>query len=168
MARPKAKVPTRQYRISGQSVVRIAGRDFYLGPHDSAESIGRYAVLVGIYQSNGLTLPDDFDAASLDVQAAALLGHPRRHATVTVTAGCTGERFFDLIDHQHTRSHRIDRGECLTRSLFGLTDQRSSTFNFHLAAAACKLSIDSHLDTNLPPPPPSPRFSYAQAGALPV
>ena len=74
MARPKAKAPTRQYHISGQSVVRIAGRDFYLGPHDSPESIARYAVLIGIYQANGLTLPDDFDAASLDIQAAALLG----------------------------------------------------------------------------------------------
>jgi len=51
MARPKAKAPARQYHISGQSVVRIAGRDIYLGKHDSPESIARYAVLVGIYHS---------------------------------------------------------------------------------------------------------------------
>jgi integrase len=74
MARPKAKAPTRQYHISGQSVVRIGQRDFYLGPHDSPESIARYAVLIGIYQANGLALPDDFDPATLDIQAAALLG----------------------------------------------------------------------------------------------
>ena len=74
MARPKAKAPSRRYHLSGQSVVTIGGRDFYLGPHDSPESIARYAVLVGIYQRNGLSLPDDFDVASLDEQAAALLG----------------------------------------------------------------------------------------------
>src|SRR6056297_2264685 len=56
MARPKAKAPARRYHISGQSVVTIAGRDFYLGPHDSPESIARYAVLIGIYQRNWLTL----------------------------------------------------------------------------------------------------------------
>jgi len=83
MARPKAKAPTRQYHISGQSVVRIGGRDFYLGPHDSAESIGRYAVLIKIYQANGLTLPDDFDPASLDVQAAMLLGQLSPQAAAT-------------------------------------------------------------------------------------
>ena len=74
MGRPRAKVPTRQYHISGQSVVRIAGRDIYLGPHDSPEAIARYAVLIGIYQANGLALPEGFDAASLDMQAAAMLG----------------------------------------------------------------------------------------------
>ena len=74
MARPKAKAPSRRYHLSGQSVVTIGGRDFYLGPHDSPESIARYAVLVGIYQRNGLSLPDDFDVTSLDEQAAALLG----------------------------------------------------------------------------------------------
>ncbi len=74
MARPKSKAPARRYHLSGQSVVTIGGRDFYLGPHDSPESIARYAVLIGIYQANGLALPDDFDPASLDVQAAMLLG----------------------------------------------------------------------------------------------
>ena len=74
MARPKAKAPARQYHISGQSVVRIAGRDIYLGKHDSPESIARYAVLVGIYQDNGLMLPEDFDASTLDERAAILLG----------------------------------------------------------------------------------------------
>ncbi|HUG70770.1 MAG TPA: site-specific integrase, partial [Pirellulaceae bacterium] len=74
MARPKAKAPARQYHISGQSVVRISGRDIYLGKHDSPESIARYAVLVGIYQANGLNLPEDFDPATLDERAAVLLG----------------------------------------------------------------------------------------------
>ena len=41
MARPKAKAPARRYHIRGQSIVTIAGRDIYLGPRDSAESIAR-------------------------------------------------------------------------------------------------------------------------------
>jgi hypothetical protein len=74
MARPKAKAPARRYHISGQSVVTIDGRDFYLGKHDSPESIARYAVLIGIYQASGLRLPDDFDLSDLDNKAGALLG----------------------------------------------------------------------------------------------
>ena len=74
MPRPKAKAPARRFHLSGNSVVTLCGRDIYLGPHDSPESIARYAVLIGIYQANGLALPDDFDPASLDVQAAILLG----------------------------------------------------------------------------------------------
>lgn len=74
MPRPKAKAPARQYHISGQSVVRIAGRDFYLGKHDSAESIARYAVLIDVYQTNGLTIPDDFDPSTIEARAAAMLG----------------------------------------------------------------------------------------------
>lgn len=74
MARPKAKAPARRYHMSGQSVVTIGGRDFYLGPHDSPESIARYAALIIHYQSAGMTLPDDFDQSSLDIQAAKMLG----------------------------------------------------------------------------------------------
>jgi len=74
MPRPKAKAPARRYHISGQSVVTIAGRDIYLGKHDSPEAIARYAVLMGIYQRNGLSIPEDFDPSSLDQLAAVLLG----------------------------------------------------------------------------------------------
>ncbi len=84
MARPRAKLPSRTYHISGQSVVRIGGRDFYLGRHDSPESIARYAVLIGVYQSNGLSLPEDFDATTLDRQAAALLGQLSSQAAASV------------------------------------------------------------------------------------
>lgn len=83
MARPKAKAPNRRYHISGQSVVTIGGRDIYLGLHDSPESIARYAVLIGVYQSNGLTLPDDFDGSSLDARAAVLLGQLSPQAVAT-------------------------------------------------------------------------------------
>ncbi len=47
---------------------------YYLGKHDSPEAIARYAVLIGIYQSGGLRLPDDFGPEDLDSRAAMLLG----------------------------------------------------------------------------------------------
>lgn len=82
MARPKAKAPARRYHMSGQSVVTIAGDDYYLGPHDSPESIARYAVLIGIYQSGGLTLPDDFTLSSLDDRVASLMGQATTSASL--------------------------------------------------------------------------------------
>lgn len=63
-----------RYHLSGQSVVTIDGKDYYLGKHDSPESLARHAVVIGIYQANGLKLPEDFDAELLDGKAAALLG----------------------------------------------------------------------------------------------
>lgn len=81
MARPKAKAPARRYHMSGQSVVTISGRDFYLGPHDSPEAIARYAALVTFYQQHGLTLPDDFELATLDPQVAMMLGQSPMTAT---------------------------------------------------------------------------------------
>ena len=83
MARPKAQAPARQYHISGKSVVRIDGRDIYLGKHDSPESIARYAVLISIYQANGMTLPEGFEAVSLDGPASTLLGRDLSIAAIT-------------------------------------------------------------------------------------
>ena len=74
MVRPKAQAPARTYHLSGQSIVTIGGQTIFLGQHDSPESIARYAVLIGIYQSNGLTLPEPFEVSSLDERAALLLG----------------------------------------------------------------------------------------------
>ena len=72
MSRPKAKVPQRRYHISGQSVVSIDGKDFYLGKHDSAESVVKHAVLISAYQSGGLKLPEGFDQETLYLRAKAL------------------------------------------------------------------------------------------------
>lgn len=90
MARPKSKAPARHYHLSGQSVVTIDGKDYYLGKHDSPESIARYAVLIGIYQAGGLKLPEDFDTEQLDGKAAALLGSldaPSRQSDQPITVG---------------------------------------------------------------------------------
>jgi hypothetical protein len=89
MARPKAKAPARTYHMSGQSIVRIDGKDFYLGKHDSPESIARYAVLIGIYQKHGLSLPDDFCVDHLDEMAGLLLGMASPAATTQPTGPIT-------------------------------------------------------------------------------
>lgn len=73
MPRPKAKAPARRFHVSGQSVVTIAGRDYYLGTHDSPESIARYAVLIARYQAGGLTLPEDFTLEGVEGQVSAML-----------------------------------------------------------------------------------------------
>ena len=88
MARPKAKAPALSYHISGQSIVRIDSRDFYLGKQDSPESIARYAVLIGIYQAGGMSLPEDFNASTLDERAALVLGQSQ--AVVSHTFNISG------------------------------------------------------------------------------
>ena len=74
MARPKSDAPRIQAHISGQSVVRIDGQDYYLGKHGSPESHARYAVLLSEYQKNGCRLPDGFDSRELAERANAVFG----------------------------------------------------------------------------------------------
>ena len=73
MPRPRANVPALRCHISGQSVVTIGGRDFYLGKHGSAESLARYAVLVSDYQKNGLSIPDGYSIDDVNLKASVLL-----------------------------------------------------------------------------------------------
>ena len=72
--RPRSIAPALSPHISGQSVVRIDGKDYYLGKHNSPEALARYAVLIAEYQAGGLKLPDDFDTDSLSQKVASLLG----------------------------------------------------------------------------------------------
>lgn len=73
MARPKNPAPSYRYHISGQSVVTLGGRDFYLGKHGSSEAIARYAVLIAEYQRSGLTLSEEFDIDEIFARADALV-----------------------------------------------------------------------------------------------
>ncbi len=51
---PSVKAPKyRHHKASGQAVVTIGGRDYYLGPHGSHESIQKYAALVAEATLNG-------------------------------------------------------------------------------------------------------------------
>lgn len=58
MATPNLRTPSyRHHRPSGQAVVTLDGRDFYLGPHGSAESHAEYNRLLGEWLANGRRLP---------------------------------------------------------------------------------------------------------------
>ena len=46
----------RKHRASGQAVVTLSGRDFYLGPHGSAASRQEYDQLIGEWLANGRRL----------------------------------------------------------------------------------------------------------------
>jgi hypothetical protein len=72
MARLKSETPAVTYHISGQSVVRIDGKDYYLGRHGSGEALARYAFLIAECQRNGLSLPDSFDIRSLTALVESL------------------------------------------------------------------------------------------------
>ncbi|NBW79703.1 MAG: site-specific integrase [Betaproteobacteria bacterium] len=108
MPRPKVKAPALTYHISGQSIVRIDGKDYYLGKHDSPESLARYAVLVKIYQEHELSLPHDFELSMVDAQIAPLLG---------LVAASHQERQPNLVKHvtaayrQHCEKYYIDDAE---------------------------------------------------------
>jgi integrase len=73
MPRPKNSAPSIRYHISGQSIVTLGGRTFYLGKHGSSEAIARYAVLIDEYQKTGLELSEDFDIEAIFARAEALL-----------------------------------------------------------------------------------------------
>ncbi|MEQ1906735.1 MAG: tyrosine-type recombinase/integrase [Pirellulaceae bacterium] len=114
MSRPKAKTPALRYHLSGQSVVTIGGRDFYLGKHDSPESLARYAVLISTYQSHGLQLPDGFNDDQLKARAEMLLGHRiepqhQENEPVTVAHVVASFREFAKVRYEGSRSelHRI-------------------------------------------------------------
>lgn len=66
MPRPRKTNPKYRFHISGQAAVRIAGRDFYLGPHDSPESFARYYALLSEYNAIGRKLPCDMPMHQMD------------------------------------------------------------------------------------------------------
>lgn len=60
MPRLTTRIPKYQlHKASGQAVVTLDGRDFYLGEYNSPESKMEYNRLVGIWQVNGRRLPND-------------------------------------------------------------------------------------------------------------
>lgn len=54
MGRSRNRIPSYLlHKASGQALVRIGGRDIYLGRHGSAESKTKYARLIAEHFSNG-------------------------------------------------------------------------------------------------------------------
>ncbi len=117
MARPKAKAPSLRYHLSGQSVVTIDGKDYYLGKHDSPESLARHAVLIATYQAGGLKLPADFDPADLDARAAILLNQmapqPTQQAAEPLTVRHVTASYRELIKTKYSANkaelHRLNQ-----------------------------------------------------------
>ncbi len=73
MPRPKSARPSYRYHVSGQAIVTLSGRDFYLGRYNSPESNARYLELLKIYHENGLTIPDHVPTHQLDCEVT--VGH---------------------------------------------------------------------------------------------
>jgi integrase len=59
MPRPKSAQPAYQFHISGQAVVELDYKSFYLGKHGSPESYARYYALLAEYNANGRKAPGD-------------------------------------------------------------------------------------------------------------
>ena len=50
MPRQRSAMPSYRFHVSGQAVVTLCGKDFYLGAHDTPESRARYFALLGRVQ----------------------------------------------------------------------------------------------------------------------
>jgi integrase len=56
MSRPASRTPSyRLHRPSGQAVVTLSGKDYYLGPYGTEASKAEYDRLVGLWQAGGRT-----------------------------------------------------------------------------------------------------------------
>ncbi len=78
MPRLSNSVPKyRKHRGSGQAVVTLNGRDFYLGPHNTRVSKREYDRLTGEWLANSRNLPSGF---ANDLMVAELLLRYWQHA----------------------------------------------------------------------------------------
>jgi hypothetical protein len=96
MPRPKSLTPKyRRHKPTGQAVVRIDGRDYYLGEHGSPESRERYAVLIADYLTVGPIPdpdPEPEKGATVDEVIAAYWQHIEQNGRYTKNGEPTSER----------------------------------------------------------------------------
>ncbi len=116
MARQKSCAPSLRYHLSGQAVVTIDGRDFYLGKHGSPEAFARYAVLISDYQANSLSLPEGFNQRAIDDRAFLLLSQkveiPPEHLEVRpITVKQLTAAYRAHIDQRYSRNHQVQDRE---------------------------------------------------------
>ena len=57
----------RKHRASGQAIVTLSGKDFYLGPHGTKASKTEYDRLIGEWLANGRQLPRSSDDQPITV-----------------------------------------------------------------------------------------------------
>jgi hypothetical protein len=84
MPRLSNSVPKyRKHRATGQAVVTLDGRDFYLGPHNTAASRREYDRLTGEWLANGRTLDS---STSSDITVVELIVRYMKFAEGCTTA----------------------------------------------------------------------------------
>lgn len=90
MGRPQKSMPDYRYHVSGQAVVAISGKTYYLGPHNTPESRAKYLALLQIYNENGLSIPDDYDVTHQD--------------NAVITVRCVTAEFRDRVEVKYAKS----------------------------------------------------------------
>jgi len=79
--KPCLKTPSyRQHKASGQAMVTLGGRDFYLGQYDTKASRSEYDWLIGEWLANGRQLPIADEISSITV--VELINAYRKHIRV--------------------------------------------------------------------------------------
>lgn len=77
MGRPLKAVPEYKYHIGGQARVYIQGKYYYLGQHNSPESIAKYRKLVGHWVSTGRAPDDEIYQADAPVTVGCVTAEAR-------------------------------------------------------------------------------------------
>ena len=93
MSRPKKAMPAYRYHISGQAVVTLGGKDFYLGQYDTPQSRSRYLSLLSEYNSNGLQTPNQ----------------PTHQDGQPITVRCVTAEFRESIANRSAELNRFGR-----------------------------------------------------------
>jgi len=101
MPAKRIKAPSyRKHKVSGQAVVTLDGRDFYLGPHGTKASHAEYDRLVAEWLANRRQLPRSaggpaqrgFGPVRLDVDVhhctTSLIGHAQSVRAACLTCTC--------------------------------------------------------------------------------
>ncbi|WP_413430906.1 tyrosine-type recombinase/integrase [Crateriforma spongiae] len=84
MPRKRSTAPGYRYHVSGQAVVTLDGRNFYLGEHGSPQSWAKYYALLAEYNANGQRMPEQVETHKSDqpVTVRCLTAEFREHAKV--------------------------------------------------------------------------------------
>jgi integrase len=111
MVRPKLETLSLRAHVSGQSFVRVDGRNIYLGRTGDPKTLARYAMFISDYQANGLIVPDGFNSRAVDDRAELLLSSaplPDEHKEdEPLTVGHLCEKYKAHIAKRYSGDHQI-------------------------------------------------------------
>lgn len=104
MIRANCRVPKMSQHATGQAVVRLCGKDHYVGPYRSAEAQARYDALIAEWLSRGRVLAPK-DAGELSINELVLAywrqhvsNHYRKNGEPTSEQSCIGAALGFLED----------------------------------------------------------------------